>query len=104
MVVMKLALPNNISLRTHFFRPLFKATELLNQSWNKPKLRHRSPNVIRMINRFNEVSHWAATSILRVEKVRDRTRVMTKLIRIADVCAFQKILDSFSNLFIVVFV
>lgn len=61
-----------------------KLSELLNQSWNKPKLRHRSPNVIRMINRFNEVSHWVATSILRQERIRDRSRTMAKFIRIAD--------------------
>jgi hypothetical protein len=60
-------------------------SELLNQSWNKPKLRHRSPNVIRMINRFNDVSHWVVTSILRVEKIRDRVRTMVKLVRVADV-------------------
>jgi hypothetical protein len=61
-----------------------KLSELLNQSWNKPKLRHRSPNVIRMINRFNEMSQWVASSILRQEKIRDRTRIMAKFIRIAD--------------------
>jgi hypothetical protein len=56
----------------------------LNQSWNKPKLKHRSPNVLRTIARFNEISNWVASSILRVEKVRDRTRIMAKLIRIAE--------------------
>eukprot|EP00026_Physarum_polycephalum_P002714 Phypoly_transcript_02722.p1 GENE.Phypoly_transcript_02722~~Phypoly_transcript_02722.p1 ORF type:complete len:821 (+),score=152.14 Phypoly_transcript_02722:35-2497(+) len=61
-----------------------KMSELLNQSWNKAKLRHRSPNVIRMINRFNDVSHWVVTSILRVEKIRDRARTMAKLVRVGD--------------------
>lgn len=29
--------------------------ELLNQSWSKPKLRHRAQNVLALINRFNKV-------------------------------------------------
>lgn len=71
-----------------------KMSELLNQSWNKPKLRHRSPNVIRMINRFNETNLWVATSILRQEKIRDRTRTMAKFIRIAD---YLKQLNNFNT-------
>eukprot|EP01111_Echinosteliopsis_oligospora_P014929 TRINITY_DN5748_c1_g1_i1.p1 TRINITY_DN5748_c1_g1~~TRINITY_DN5748_c1_g1_i1.p1 ORF type:complete len:673 (+),score=164.12 TRINITY_DN5748_c1_g1_i1:79-2019(+) len=61
-----------------------KASELLNQSWNKPKLKHRSPNVLRTIARFNDMSEWVASSILAVERVRDRARIMAKFIRIAE--------------------
>jgi hypothetical protein len=61
-----------------------KPSELLNQCWNKPKLRHRSPNVLRAISRFNEVSKWVTCSILRVERVKERARIMAKFIRIAE--------------------
>ena len=42
-------------------------------------------NVLRLINRFNTVSMWVATSILKVVKVRDRAKLMAKFIKIADV-------------------
>src|SRR5688500_13762706 len=56
-----------------------KPAEFLFQSWNKPHLKFRAPNVLRMvneficchrnvdsfqINRFNYVSLWTASSIL----------------------------------------
>ncbi|GAM22694.1 hypothetical protein SAMD00019534_058690 [Acytostelium subglobosum LB1] len=61
-----------------------KPSELLNQSWNKPKLRHRSPNVMLIINRFNEISQWVASIILSFDKVKDRARVMSKIVKIAE--------------------
>jgi len=56
----------------------------MNQSWSKPKLRHRSPNVLAMIKRFNVVSNWVTVSILSVPTVRDRARLMAKFIHIAE--------------------
>jgi hypothetical protein len=38
-----------------------------------------------MIRRFNEISNWVATSIVRAEKIRVRVKVMTKFLRLADV-------------------
>jgi hypothetical protein len=35
-----------------------QVTELLSQSWNKQKLKHRSPNVTALIQRFNLVANW----------------------------------------------
>ncbi|KAK5583167.1 hypothetical protein RB653_004757 [Dictyostelium firmibasis] len=72
-----------------------KSTELLNQCWNKPKLRHRSPNVLELIGRFNEISQWAATSILSWPKVKDRARIMGKFIKIAEYC--MKHLNNFNT-------
>jgi len=61
-----------------------RPSELMNQSWSKPKLKHRSPNVLAMIKRFNVISNWVTVSILNVPTVRDRARVMAKFIHIAD--------------------
>ncbi|KAF2071514.1 hypothetical protein CYY_007175 [Polysphondylium violaceum] len=63
-----------------------KATELLNQSWNKPKLRSRSPNVLILINRFNEISQWTASRILDFPRIKDRSRIMARFIKIAEYC------------------
>lgn len=62
-----------------------RPSELLNQVWNKPKQRHRAPNVVKMIRRFNEISNWVATSIVGSEKIRQRVKVMTKFLRLADI-------------------
>lgn len=64
-----------------------KPFELLNQAWSKPKLRHRAVNVLGMIRRFNVVSCWVATEILALPCVRDRARIMTKFIKIAEEAA-----------------
>ncbi|GAM20828.1 hypothetical protein SAMD00019534_040030 [Acytostelium subglobosum LB1] len=61
-----------------------KPSELLNQSWNKPKLRHRSPHVLLLISRFNEISSWVSSIILSNDKVKDRARIMAKLIKITE--------------------
>lgn len=62
-----------------------KPHELLNQCWNKPKLRHRAGNVLAMINRSTEISGWVATTILKEEKLHNRTKMMVKFIKIAEV-------------------
>jgi len=38
-----------------------------------------------MIRQFNEISNWVSTSIVSSQKIRQRVKVMTKFIRLADV-------------------
>ncbi|KAF2069090.1 hypothetical protein CYY_009588 [Polysphondylium violaceum] len=61
-----------------------KPPELLNQSWNKTKLKYRAPNVLKMIDRFNSVSMWVATLIIHPPKVKARARMMARFMRIAE--------------------
>lgn len=62
-----------------------KPSELLNQSWNKPKLRHRAPNVTALIERFNRVSVWCATMIVSEIRLKNRVRAVNKFLRITKV-------------------
>jgi hypothetical protein len=64
---------------------MIKPAELLNQAWNKPELRHRAGNVLLMIDRFNQVSSWAAQCILLQEKIADRVENYQLLLSIAEV-------------------
>jgi len=57
--------------------------ELLNQAWNKQSLRHRAPHVSHMIARFNSISYWVAKLVIAEEKIRQRTKVMSKILRFA---------------------
>ncbi|KAJ6249910.1 ras guanine nucleotide exchange factor i-related [Anaeramoeba flamelloides] len=63
-----------------------KPSELLKLAWSSPKLRHRSPNVIQMIHRFNLISGWVATAILKGERVKERGKSLRWFINIASHC------------------
>lgn len=62
-----------------------KPAELLNQAWAKPALQKRAPNILAMIERFNNVSLWVATMIVKVENVKVRAKMMAKCVSIAKV-------------------
>ncbi|GAM22778.1 hypothetical protein SAMD00019534_059530 [Acytostelium subglobosum LB1] len=76
-----------------------KPPELLNQSWNKVKLKHRAPNVLKMIDRFNNVSMWVATMIIETPKVKARARMMTRFIKIAD---HLRLMNNFNSLMAII--
>jgi len=59
-----------------------RAMELLNQSWNKPKLKHRSPHVLEMIQRFNTLSKWLCGVILNTESLKERIKVMQNVVKL----------------------
>eukprot|EP01114_Cavostelium_apophysatum_P015112 TRINITY_DN4053_c0_g1_i1.p1 TRINITY_DN4053_c0_g1~~TRINITY_DN4053_c0_g1_i1.p1 ORF type:complete len:816 (+),score=199.17 TRINITY_DN4053_c0_g1_i1:322-2448(+) len=59
-----------------------EASELLNQSWNKPKLKHRAPNIVSLITRSTRVSFWIATMILTQNDITARSRMYEKFIDI----------------------
>ena len=54
--------------------------------WNKKDKHKRAPNVLEMIERFNYVSGWVATTICTTESVKKRSKVISKFIEVAEVC------------------
>jgi len=60
--------------------------ELLNLAWSNAKLKHRAPNVLKMIERFNVVSGWITTVFLSEPGLKARARLMGKLIRLGQAC------------------
>ena len=44
-----------------------QVSELLQQAWSKPKLKHKAPNVVALITRFNALSLWFVYAILAVD-------------------------------------
>lgn len=61
-----------------------KPTEFLGLSWTKSRKRERSPHILQMTDRFNEVSGWVLTAICTVEKFSERTKVMKKMLEVAE--------------------
>jgi hypothetical protein len=62
-------------------------SELLNQSWNKDKLKYRAQNVCDALARLNRLSFWVPSMILWQERVKDRAKVYAKFVSIAEVRA-----------------
>lgn len=44
--------------------------ELLNNAFASDKLKHRAPNMIKISTRFNRLSKWISTTILKEESLR----------------------------------
>ena len=81
-----------------------RPAELLNQSWNKPKLKHRSPHVLEMIQRFNTLSSWLCSQVVHAESIKDRAKVMQhvmhlgrNLLELNNFNAFNAVLSAMQN-------
>jgi hypothetical protein len=59
--------------------------ELLSLSWSKKDKELKSPNVLKMIGRFNEVSNWICVLILTELDVKKRALIIKKIIQIGEV-------------------
>ena len=51
--------------------------------WLKPENYSQCPNIMAMINRFNDESAWVGTMIVKAEILSNRVKMYTKLISIA---------------------
>ncbi|EGC38273.1 hypothetical protein DICPUDRAFT_53443 [Dictyostelium purpureum] len=74
---------------TLFESDLFRkigAKECLGQAWNKQDKEEKAPNIVNFIKRFNQVSSWVATEILRQEKLKDRVSYIKRFILLAQKC------------------
>jgi len=65
-----------------------KPSELLNQCWNKPHLRHRAPNVLKMIHRFNQLSHSISTHIIQPTRIKQRAKALEFWLKVAEVSSY----------------
>ncbi|KAJ6242096.1 ras guanine nucleotide exchange factor i-related [Anaeramoeba flamelloides] len=61
-----------------------KPAELLNCAWSKPRLKHRAKNILRLIERFNNLSNYLIHLILEKERVKQRVKAIQKIINIAE--------------------
>ena len=58
----------------------------LNQNWSKKDRDVNAPNIVAVIKRFNLVSTWVATEIVKAEKLKDRIQLVKNFIKIAHEC------------------
>jgi len=57
--------------------------EFLDQAWTKTNLKHRAKKVLKMINRFNNVSKWVSYSIVRESNLRIRNKIYNKFLELS---------------------
>jgi len=60
--------------------------ECLGLAWSKKQAQEKSPNVLKMINRFNVVSNWVCSEILKQETQKQRVDTLNHFIEIAERC------------------
>ena len=85
-------------LDSHVFISI-SSSELLNQSWNKPKLKHQAPNVLRTVAMFNQLSHAISYQILQGQKPKDRAKIIEWWIKVAEHC---RLLNNFHALMAII--
>ncbi|KAJ6253455.1 guanine nucleotide exchange factor [Anaeramoeba flamelloides] len=79
---------------TLFFHSLYKNIqpfELVDQGWSKKNKKIKAPNIIKMIDKFNDFSNYVVECIVSQTTVRKRSKEYVRWIKVA------KILKSFNN-------
>jgi len=63
-----------------------RARELVNQNWKRKNKQTLAPNVLKMIDQFNQLSKWVQIEILLSEGLKQRVESMIKFLKISDLC------------------
>ena len=58
--------------------------ELLDCAWEKPRLKHRAPNVVALSNHFNIISTWAAAMMMKPQTPNERIDMIKYFIAVLD--------------------
>ncbi|KAJ6244702.1 ras guanine nucleotide exchange factor a [Anaeramoeba flamelloides] len=64
-----------------FYRKI-KPSEFFTESWKAKKIKTKSPNIIAMIQKFNEYSNYVATLIVKPERVKIRAKMFSRFLKI----------------------
>lgn len=79
-------LAKQMAMLDHTSFRAIKPHECLNQAWNKPEIKHRSPNILAFIKCFNELTKRVTFEILSTEVVKDRASTVKFFIALCQVC------------------
>eukprot|EP01088_Endostelium_zonatum_P014277 TRINITY_DN3065_c0_g1_i1.p1 TRINITY_DN3065_c0_g1~~TRINITY_DN3065_c0_g1_i1.p1 ORF type:complete len:564 (-),score=87.49 TRINITY_DN3065_c0_g1_i1:81-1772(-) len=65
---------------------VIREREFLNLNWKKPEKKRHSKHIVKMVDRFNKVSFWVGTRIVREKDIKKRTSLLKRFIILADKC------------------
>ena len=77
-------LARQITLATANYYYQITAKELLDCAWSKPSIRHRSPNIVALTNKFNILGDWVVASILNAPSIHHRITRLIDFARLAE--------------------
>lgn len=69
-------------IESEYYRNI-STSEFLNQSWSKKNRNEIAPGIVSMIKRFNVVSTWVCTEVVKQEQLKKRTRMIKHFLKIA---------------------
>ena len=75
-----------LTILEHQLFSAIEGRELLNQCWNKDNKEVDAPNVTLTIRRFNQMSGWITSLIVKVKPLKPRVALVRRFIEIADAC------------------
>jgi son of sevenless len=74
---------------------VIRSEEFLNRNWDQTKTKHRAPNIIRMIDHFNDISTWITSLIVTCPDVKERRNRLTKCLKLSQHLKDMNSFDSF---------
>eukprot|EP01080_Neovahlkampfia_damariscottae_P001247 gene1247-11336_t len=60
--------------------------ECFNLSWTKKNKEQTSPNIVELTKRFNDLSYWFATLIVKEEDLKSRIKVLSHVVKVITAC------------------
>ena len=61
-----------------------KHDELLDAKWSVAKTKHEAPHLNTFVERFNHMSYWIQSMIVRTTNLQDRIKLLCNLLRVED--------------------
>mmetsp|Transcript_2347 Transcript_2347/g.3645 ORF Transcript_2347/g.3645 Transcript_2347/m.3645 type:complete len:480 (+) Transcript_2347:897-2336(+) len=86
MDVDEMELARQLTLHEFWVYQRIAPIELLNLAWSSAKLRHRAPNVMKMIDRANSISAWVTHILLGEKGLKMRARYFAKFVKVGQHC------------------
>eukprot|EP00339_Tiarina_fusa_P009922 CAMPEP_0117039822 /NCGR_PEP_ID=MMETSP0472-20121206/27916_1 /TAXON_ID=693140 ORGANISM="Tiarina fusus, Strain LIS" /NCGR_SAMPLE_ID=MMETSP0472 /ASSEMBLY_ACC=CAM_ASM_000603 /LENGTH=442 /DNA_ID=CAMNT_0004750403 /DNA_START=436 /DNA_END=1760 /DNA_ORIENTATION=+ len=79
----ELEIARQLTLQSFAIYKKIRATEFFKGAWSKDKYKHLAPNILALIEQYNQVSSMFASIIVSVDTVRARAKTVQKVINIA---------------------
>ncbi|KAJ6239758.1 ras guanine nucleotide exchange factor i-related [Anaeramoeba flamelloides] len=97
--VKELEFARQLTLYLHDLYQKIQSSELINQAWSKNHLKHKAPNVIKMIDKFNDCSIYIAEKIVSPETIKQRASQFVRWIKIGE---YLREMNNFDSLLMVI--
>mmetsp|Transcript_18262 Transcript_18262/g.25578 ORF Transcript_18262/g.25578 Transcript_18262/m.25578 type:complete len:478 (+) Transcript_18262:38-1471(+) len=76
-----------------------ESKEFLGLAWTKKDKEKRSPNLLKMINHFNDISRWSAWLVVSEPNIKKRSKILSHLVSILQ---YLRELNNFNAMFMIV--